>query len=189
MDLCSALKTEELVLTLNRLSLNETTDSEPDLMLSGMDETLMFRTLMPAVTSSNQMLPIPGTSSAMPSLLPPANKPALQVSTKNNTWSVYPLNLNINPSSESDHTKYIIITSNLSTDQSFELISNFRQILECRPSSGILKPGDQVQVSVRIRNADMAPDSICLGVYIENDKIDVMIKIEQNFRPVSKQWN
>lgn len=162
-------------------------------MLSGMDETLMFRTLLPATTSntiketfstiSNDNIPIGNSQSAL------TTQSSVHGPIKTNTWSVYPLHLNINPSSESDHTKYIIITSNLSKVQSFELISSFRQVLECRPSSGILKPGDQVQVSLKIRNAYMAPDNICLGVYIENDKIDVMIKIQQNFRRVDKRWD
>lgn len=191
-ELFSNFKSEEVALTVERVMLNETTDTEPDLQ-SSLEETMMFRTLKPVVVESSSSLQRMGSTLAISTLhlLDNAggsggrgdrNQRSASSSTaiSGRLWSVHPQRLLL--SAHGDCVRNIIIASYFDTEQTFELVSNCPRVLEVRPCTGVVHPGEQLQVCVRLLNVPMPDEDIVLGVYMENDKLDVQIHVQGKSR-------
>lgn len=173
-DLFSSFKSEEIALTMDRCTLNETVESEMDLMMSGLDETMLFRTLMPVESNATEQTQAVSRTATGCS----GHTPVKIVTSSRNSWSIRPRQLFMNPFG-TNHTQTLIIRSDLMTPQTFVLVTNFRHLLEVRPESGEIRPGEEVHVQVKIRKVFIPSDDILLGVYIENDKIEVLIHVDR----------
>lgn len=194
-ELFSNFKLEEVALTVERLMLNETTDTEPDLQ-SSLEETMMFRTLKPVVAESSSSLQRMGSTLAISTLhlLDNAggsggrcdrNQRSASSSTavSGRLWSVHPQRLLLSTSDGiNGSVRNIIIASYFETEQTFEVVSNCPRALEVRPCTGVVRPGEQLQVCVRLMNVPMPEEDIVLGVYMENDKLDVQIHVQGKSR-------
>lgn len=191
-ELFSNFKSEEVALTVERVMLNETTDTEPDLQ-SSLEETMMFRTLKPVVAEPTSSLQRMGSTLAISSLHLLENaagrgdryqRSALSsTATSGRLWSVHPQRLLLGAfDTVGGNMRNIIITSYFDTDQTFELVSNFPRTLEVRPCTGIVRPGEQVQVCVKLMKVPLPDEDIVLGVYMENDKLDVQIVVQSRGR-------
>lgn len=155
---------------MDRCTLNETVESEMD--LTGLDETMMFRTLMPVESEANEQA-VSRTATGCS-----GHTPVKIVTSSRKSWSIRPRQLFMNPFG-TNHTQTLIIRSDLMTPQTFVLVANFRHLLEFRPESGEIRPGEEVHVQVKIRKVFIPSEDILLAVYIENDKIEVLIHVDR----------
>lgn len=167
--------TEEIALTVNRLSFNETIASDNELSASGMGETVFFQTLLPRNTGDDE----PGTSEAVSKLdIYNCKKSVLG---NGESWMVYPKRLKINPFGQAAS---LVIKSNLSASQTFELFGNYRRLIMCTPAMGTIGPGEQIEIEVNILQTVLPTEQLMLGIYIENDKICVPIDVDKSNFPV-----
>lgn len=166
--------------------LNETVQSEVDEMGSGMDETMMFRTLM----SVAEPPPMPVTRSvSYASLVTKSPGRSAATAAPKSNWSVRPRRLLMNLSN-AGQAQPITIRNDFPTVQTFQVQVNRRGFVECRPEVGLLEPGEEHQLMVRMANGLRTAvggggggvDEILLTVYIESDKIDVLIIIDRRVR-------
>lgn len=185
-NLFGAFKSEEIALTLERCTLNETTQSEVDCMESGMDETMMFRTLMPvaepppmpvtrSISYASLATKSPGRSVVHQTTTGSASKP---------NWSVRPRRLLLSLSNGAGYQQQTLtIRNDFLTTQTFQVQLSQRGLVDCRPELGIVEPGDEQQVVVRLK-AGLRPttqhvDEVLLTVFIESDKMDVLINVDR----------
>lgn len=157
---------------MDRCTLNETVESEMDLMMTGLDETMLFRTLMPVDSEANEQA-VSRTATGCS-----GHTPVKFATSSRNSWSIRPRQLFMNPFGR-NHTQTLIIRSDLLTPQTFVLVPNFRHLLEFRPDSGEIRPGEEVYVQVKIRKVFIPSEDILLNVFIENDKIEVLIHVDR----------
>lgn len=160
---------------MDRCTLNETVESEMD--LTGLDETMMFRTLMPVEQGTTEQ---PVCRSATGCSGGGGHTPVKIVpAASRNSWSVRPRQLFMNPFGGTNHTQTLIIRSDLMTPQTFVLVAKYRNLLEFRPESGEIRPGEEVHVQVKIRKVVIPSEEISLDVFIENDKIEILIHVDR----------
>lgn len=151
--------------------LNETVESE-DLMMTGLDETMLFRTLLPVASEATEQA-VSRTATGCS-----GHTPVKVVTSSRNSWTIRPNQLFMNPFGP-NHTQSLFIRSDLMTTQTFMLDTPFRHLLEFRPESGEIRPGEEVHVQVKIRKVFIPSEDISLSVYIENDKIEVPIHVDR----------
>lgn len=154
-----------------------------------MDETMMFRTLMPVAEPP----PMPVTRSISYASLA-TKSPGRSVGHQTTTttasaskanWSVRPRRLLLSLSNGAGHHQQqtLIIRNDFLTAQTFQVQLSQRGLVDCRPELGIVEPGDEQQVVVRLK-AGLRPttqnvDEVLLTVFIESDKIDVLINVDR----------
>lgn len=165
-------------MTINRLSFDETcNNSDNEFLMSGMGDTVFFHTIM--ASNDND-----GIDEQQKTIKP------LKSDDKNQLLTVYPKRLLINPFSNtsSGNKNIIVIKSNFSNAQTFELIGNFRHLFMCTPSMGTIEPGEEIQIDVKIKKTALPSDQLVMGIYIENDKFDVLIDVDKSDLPAHLRW-
>lgn len=161
---------------MNRLSFDETNVSDNELSVSGMGETMFFHTLLP---NGNVGDDEPTTSRGAAAKVSNNNYKTSMLD-NGESWTVSPRRLKINPFGA---PASLIIKSNFSSAQTFELFGNFRRLIICTPSMGTIGPGEQIEIEVTILQTMLPSEQFKLGIYIENDKINVPIDVDKNNFP------
>lgn len=152
----------ELSLTVNKNTLDETRESERDLQFSGIEESLMFRTLQPDSTTSDIDL-LQNDGNGIVSFIP------------DGTWTVYPNPLCFDARFNTMQT--ISIRNNFSRSQTFQLDSNAMQLFTFTSSSGRIEPGRELNIDVTLKQRVYIPANVMLTIYIETDSVDIPVEI------------
>lgn len=154
----------ELALTVNKNILDETRESERDLQFSGIEESLMFRTLPPDSTTSDiDLYQNESHKNAIASYIP------------DGTWTVYPNPLCFDARFNTMQT--ISIRNNFSKSQTFQLDSNAMQLFIFSSNSGSIEPGREFNIDVTLKQRVSIPANIMLTVYIESDSVEIPVEI------------
>lgn len=151
--------------------MNDTIKSDNEYQGSEIDNTVLFQTLMPVASVD------PSTHSSnyhLASEYPSPRDKSIHIGI-----AVEPNRLDLNPFGV-NNSQTLIIKNVSSIQQSFELVSNYRRILQCTPSSGIINVGDEFSVHVKIIKTLLPSDPIVLTIYTENEKICVPVHVERD---------
>lgn len=95
-------------------------------------------------------------------------------------WSVEPTRLHMNPFDDEDSVRVFTITNRKKVTQAFEVVAEVDRLFDIRPNSGHICSGEQIPVTVRIRQQPIPADDIYLCVYFENEKIDILIDVDRS---------
>lgn len=157
-DLFGCFKTSEIALTINRTNLDETQDAD----LSGMDESVMFRTLIEA----------PKYEAVVSR--PMADHPQ---SSNDKMWEVHPKRLILDTRNNS--RKSITIHSFFQQEQTFQVDSDYREYLNFSTTSGQIKPKGEFTISVELKkHIHIAPFNGNIIIYFENGCIEIPIIVQ-----------
>lgn len=157
-DLFGCFKTSEIALTINRTNLDETQDAD----LSGMDESVMFRTLIEAPKYEQ------ATSR------PTADLPQ---SSNDQLWQVHPKRLSLDTRNNS--RKSITIQSFFQQEQTFQVDSDYRDYLHFSTTSGQIKPRGEFTISVELKkHIHIAPFNGTITIYFEKGCIEIPIIVQ-----------
>lgn len=159
-DIFGCFKTSEIALTINRTNLDETQDAD----LSGIDESVLFRTLIET---------------------PKQNQQTSQTATANQSqaansqmWSVQPRRLTLD--SECNSRTSIIIQSFFPQAQTFQVDSDFRRFFNFSTTSGQIKSGGEFKIDIELKkNMHINSFNGVIIVYIESDCIEIPINVQQ----------
>lgn len=160
-ELFNCFKTADLALTINRTTLDETRDTCTD--LSGIEESFFFRTL------------VDERADVQPQTNRRLEMGSEQSHAASGTWSVHPLRLTMDH--QENHRKQLTIRNGFNQSQTFQLESNYRQLLTFTPESGLVNANDTCTVDVRLRTNIYIPADLKITVFIESDSIEVPIAI------------
>lgn len=149
-DLFSCFKTSEIALTINRTTLDETRDNYSN--LSGMEETILFRTLVENPTSYK--------------------------ATCDRMWSVLPNRLTMDTLMNARKT--LTIHSFFNKDQTFQIESNYSNLFNFSRTSGRIPANSEYQFEIGLKSGAQIPSEAVLIVYIESDCIEVPVHIQQS---------
>lgn len=153
-----------MALTVNKNTLDETRESERDLQYSGIEESLMFRTLQPDSTTSDiDFYQNDGYNNGLASFTP------------DGTWNVYPNSLRFDARNNTMQT--ISIRNNFSKPQTFQLDSNAMALFSFSQNSGRIEPGRELNIDVTLKQTNFFPQNILLTVYIESDSVEIPVEI------------
>lgn len=174
-ELFTKFKSEEIDLTVNHPKMHETVANES---FMSNDDTILFKTLRCVALEQRMGSSLQLSDSRMQTGQQRQhggaryNPPARQ-------WSVTPTFLEMNTNESGGTSRYIIITNNMSSTQSFEVFADKEQLFEIRPNSGQLHAGEKIPVSLRLLKRNVPYLKLCVSVYFENDKIDVTVEVNR----------
>ncbi|XP_055315088.1 uncharacterized protein LOC129575454 isoform X2 [Sitodiplosis mosellana] len=157
-DLFGCFKTSEIALTINRTNLDETQDAD----LSGMDESVMFRTLIeapkPDQVATQPMVDLPNTSN-------------------DKMWEVHPKRLSMDTRNNS--RKSITVQSFFQQAQTFQVDSDYREYLNFSTTSGQIKPKGEYTICIELKkHMHISPFSGVITIYFEKDCIEIPISVQ-----------
>lgn len=169
--LFSGFKEEEIVLTVQNQEMNESSISD-----ATQDDSIMFNTLcslplepalqrMASSTHLNDMTSI--NRHPIVTDLPPSRL----------LFTVVPTRLRMNPRDSESSVRRLKIANNGRMAQTFEVMAEVEHLFEIRPSSGVIRPGESIQVTVRLVRRNTSNGEQLVHVYMENEKIDVLIDV------------
>lgn len=95
-------------------------------------------------------------------------------------WSVEPTRLHMNPYDDEGSVRVFTITNRMKDTQAFEVAAEVDRLFDIRPNSGNIRSGEQISVTVRIRQQPIPADDLYLGVYFENEKIDILVDVDRS---------
>lgn len=176
-ELFSKFKSLEVDLTVNHTNMHETVDNES---VSSNDDTILFKSLA-SVAIEPPLQRIGSTLHLSDTRMMAGNRHGgVRYNQPQREWSVAPTRLQMNAYDPAACVRSLTIANNMSSTQSFEVVAEVDQLFEIRPSSGSLRSGERIQVSVRLLNRSIPSEDLFLSVYFENDKIDVLVDVNRN---------
>ncbi|XP_031620090.1 uncharacterized protein LOC116338772 isoform X2 [Contarinia nasturtii] len=154
-DLFGCFKTSEIALTINRTNLDETGDGD----LSGMEDSVLFKTLIETPNQYNS---------------------SLQPKQKNDDgkmWSIHPKRLLMD--TRNNTRKALTIQSYFQQPQTFQIDSDYRDYFHFSTRSGQIKPGTEYKIDIELRqDLHITPFNGVIAIYIETDCIEVPINVQ-----------
>lgn len=154
-DLFSCFRTFEVALTINRTNLNESHDAD----LSGIDESVLFRTLIETPRENR------------------ISSPTMRNQIDNTMWSVQPQRLLMD--NRNNSRKSITIRSFFPQIQTFQVDSDIRNYLKLSMRSGQLKPNSEIKIDVEVKDdLHISPLQGNITIYVETDSFDIPISIQ-----------
>lgn len=151
---------KDFALTLNRCTVDETRLSETEFEISGIEESVMFKTLLSDISSCN--------------IVAQQEDNQLQ-NLPDGTWSIHPRILRFDQRFIT--SQRITISNNFAKAQTFQLESNVRNLFSFSTDSGCIQPGQNYSIDIHVRENAYAPINVILTVYIESDSIDIPVDI------------
>lgn len=168
-DLFNSFRTNEIALTINKTTLDESRDNCSELSV---DDSLFFRTLTPVNDTIKHYTNQPESANNY-------EKHVRRLSGE--SWSVWPKRLEMNQLENNKQT--IVIRNNFYSEQTFQIDSNFRHLFSFSPPSGRIKPGSDYSVDVMIKQNIYVPSDVTLTVYIESDCIEIPVIVRTMHPP------
>lgn len=158
-DLFGCFKTSEVALTINHDALDDSRDAD----LSGMDESVLFRTLIEVPRSNVSQSSSTDSSNEIEVMRLTVEPESLSMDTENN------------------YRKSITIKNYFRQTQTFEIKSPALQYFICSPSSGQIKPGAELKVVIELRRGPyIMPFETEFIIYVESDCIEVPVRVSAN---------
>lgn len=192
-ELFAHIRCEEVALTVERMDLlNETVASEPDLV-SSLEESMMFCTLKPVLAVESTLTRM-GSQMTLSSVhMPDAVRGATsstssaggfagnggerEACSASRSWSVFPMRLTLNAFDAGTNYKHLTIASHSRLEQRFELAANIPSTLDVCPAAGTIRPGERVQIAVKLLKGSMRTENLVLVVFFKNDRQEVPIDV------------
>lgn len=157
-DLFGCFKTSEIALTINRTNLDETQDAD----LSGMDESVFFRTLIET--------PKHDLATAHPMV------DFSKASTNDKLFDVHPKRLLMDTRNNSSKT--ITIQSFSQQMQTFQVDSSPLGYFNLSTTSGQIKPKGEYTINIELKqNSNINPFNGIITIYFESNCIEIPINV------------
>lgn len=137
--------------------------------MTGIDESLLFRTLQPDMTRDGPTHPVPNDNN-------PTN--ALQ---NGQTWDVQPKPLRFDQ--RNLMSQKLTISNRFQRPQTFQIDSNFRHLFSMSSNSGRIEPGRDYTIDISLKQNVYVPADVMLTVYIESDSVNVPVKVNSFYPP------
>lgn len=165
-ELFNCFKSTDIALTINRTTLDESRDGYSD--LSGIDDTVLFRTIMEAP---------PTMAAGISSISHATAYPSTSV---NDKLTVHPKHLLMDTMDNS--CKTFTIQNNLACVQTFQIDSNLRSYFNFSKTSGRMEPNQECQIMVELRKGQrIMPCTGIISVFIESECVDISVNIRAAF--------
>lgn len=165
-ELFNCFKSTDIALTINRTTLDESRDAYSD--LSGIDDTVLFRTIMEAPPTMDDG---PSTNT---------NAMAYPSTSMNDKLTVYPKHLSFDTMDNA--CKTFIIQNNCGRVQTFQIDSNLRSYINFSTTSGRMEPNQECQIIVELKNGQrIMPCTGIISIFIESECVDISVNIRAAF--------
>lgn len=161
-DIFEFFKTTSFELTINKCALDETRESERDIQLSDIEETVLFRTIQPDYSF------VDGPQSSPEHV--DDHRPMSY-----GTWAVFPTALTFDM--RTTDTQHLTIRNNFARPQTFQVTANVENLFSMSMMSGCIESCREAVIDVTLKSNAFIPANVMLTVYIESDAKDVPVHI------------
>lgn len=186
-ELFNKMKSQEIVLTVKRSTMDQTIESEHDFFMSDTNESMFFHTL---VSDDVCAPPVPAmfTSSKNTAV---TNVPATNIQSSSSVlhnpvhrleriqadnWYLNKAEIRLNPQHVDGAKSQIQICSKSRSQQIFEIYSNYPQIFVIEPDCGVISPAAIATVNVSIKNTTLPTDAMYIRIRVDK-KQDAIVPV------------